>query len=76
MNTDSCCILNGGGGSWAFATLAQQLGNALWINVSETPRQYNYLLAMDDFDASRCGELFIPFQSMVLAADKRLLAHV
>lgn len=75
MHRDSCCILNSGGGAWAFAELAQQLSQALWIDVSETPRAFNYLLAMDDFDASQCGELFIPARSMELAADKRLLAE-
>jgi glutathione synthase/RimK-type ligase-like ATP-grasp enzyme len=76
MRPDSCCILNGGGGAWAFATLAQQLSNALWVEVSDAPRQYNYLLAMDDFDASVAGELFIPLRCLELAADKRRLAEV
>ncbi len=75
MRTESCCILNGGGGSWAFSTLAQQLSDALWIDVSDTPRQYNYLLTVDEFDPTTCGKLFIPFGSMELAADKRLLAE-
>lgn len=71
---DSCCIVNGGGGAWAFASLAEQLSRALWIDISERPRRYNYLLVMDDFDPSTVGELFIPVRSMELAADKRLLA--
>lgn len=74
MRADSCCILNGGGGAWAFANLAQQLCHALGIDVAETPRTYNYLLAMDIFDPSCCDHLFIPLRSMELAADKRLLA--
>ncbi len=74
IGVDSCCIVNGGGGAWAFTSLAQQLGSALWIDVSEKPRRYNYLLFMDELDASAVGELFIPYRSMELAADKRLLA--
>jgi hypothetical protein len=74
IRVDSCCVVNGGGGAWAFASLAEQLGNALWIDVSERPRRYNYLLIMDEFDAFALGESFIPFRSMELAADKRLLA--
>ncbi len=75
MRVDSCCILNGGGGAWAFAALARQLGNALWVDVSDTPRDCNYLLAVDDFDSSTAGEVFIPLRGIHLAADKRLLAQ-
>jgi hypothetical protein len=74
IGVESCCVVNGGGGAWAFASLAEQLGSALWIDVSETPRRYNYLLVMDEFGSSGVGELFIPYRSMELAADKRLLA--
>lgn len=74
MHVDSCCILNGGGGAWAFASLAKQLSNALWLDVSENPRRYNYLLIVDDFNPVTVGELFIPLQSMELASDKRRLA--
>ena len=70
------CILNGGGGAWAFHSLARQLSDALWVEVSETPREYNYLLHIDGLDPQACGELFIPLRSMQLAADKRLLAEL
>src|SRR6185369_1677388 len=40
MDLDSCCIVNGGGGAWAFDALAHQLSAALWLDVSETPRRY------------------------------------
>jgi hypothetical protein len=76
MRTEACCILNGGGGAWAFANLADQLSRALWLDVSEVPREYNYLLLADNFDPAACGELFIPYRAMELAADKRLLAEV
>ncbi len=75
MTSESCCILNGGGGAWAFAPLARQLSDALWLDISETPREYNYLL-LTDSDPSHCGELFIPFEAMRIASDKRLLAKV
>lgn len=76
MKPDSCCILNGGGGAWAFDTLAAELGRALWLDVSEVPREFNYLLCLDGLDPTTCGELFIPYRSLQLAADKRLLAEV
>jgi hypothetical protein len=76
MPTDSCCILNGGGGAWAFATLAHQLGAALGVDVCERPRAYNYLLVLDDVADAADANLFIPLRSMELAADKRLLAEV
>lgn len=75
MNLDTCCILNGGGGAWAFAGLADQLSQALWLDVSATPRDVNYLLQADDLNLGACGELFIPYRAMQLAADKRLLAE-
>ncbi len=74
MNTDSCCILLGGGGAWAFAGLADQLGRALWLDVSDVPREFNYLLLVDGLDPAGCEGLFIPYRAMQLAADKRLLA--
>ncbi|OWK41945.1 hypothetical protein FRUB_04023 [Fimbriiglobus ruber] len=68
-------MLNNGPGSWAFEGLARQLAGALWIDVSPTPRRYNYLLHADDFDPASCGDLFIPYSSIRLAADKRLIAR-
>jgi hypothetical protein len=76
MKPEACCILNGGGGAWAFDSLARQLSAALWVDVSETPRDYNYLLYLDDLDPGLCGELFIPVRSMQLASDKRLMVDV
>ncbi len=74
-NADACCVLNGGGGAWAFASLARRLSADLWVDVSEAPRGYNYLLSFDGLDAAPCGELFIPARSIHTAADKRLLAE-
>jgi len=69
MNRD-CCILNAGGGAWAFEPLARQLGDALWVEVSQEPRDFNYLLLADD-DVAESVNSFIPLASMKLAADKR-----
>jgi len=74
MNPSDCCILNSGGGSWAFAPVARHLSDALWVDASETPRRFNYLLLADDAVAAARTDFFIPFSSMQLAADKRLLA--
>jgi hypothetical protein len=76
MKAKACCILNAGGGAWAFAGLAEELSRALWLDVSEVPRACNYLLHVDTIDSTACGELFIPYRAMELAADKRLLAEV
>lgn len=74
MTPDSCCILNSGPGAWAFAELAEQLSSALWLDVATSPREFNYLLSVDDLKRLGSGELFIPYRGMQLAADKRLLA--
>lgn len=69
-----CCILNEGGGAWAFEPLARQLASRLGIEIAGTPRRFNYLLHLDDLEPAKTGRLFIPFESVVLASDKRLLA--
>src|SRR3954462_9805660 len=76
MDPDDCCILNAGGGSWAFAPLAEQLSRALWVDIAEEPRRYNYLLLADDAVAKSRADFFIPLASLELAADKRALARV
>ena len=73
MTPADCCILNSGGGSWAFEPLARQLSDALWIDVSQSPRAHNYLLLADESVASQCNS-FVPFAAMQIASDKRLLA--
>ncbi len=74
MKPEEACIVNGGGGAWAFDSLARELSAALWVDVTETPREYSYLLHLDEIEPEACGELFIPFRSMQVAGDKRLLA--
>jgi hypothetical protein len=65
------CVLNGGDGGWAFAGLADRLSRALWLDVSATPRRFNYLLQTDQPDPAAS---FVPVEAMRLAADKRRLA--
>jgi hypothetical protein len=74
MNAASCCILNGGGGAWAFTELADWLSRALWLDVSGVPGEFNYLLHVDHLAPAECRQVFIPYRAMQLAADKRLLA--
>src|SRR5689334_8712577 len=74
MEASSCCVLNGGAGAWAFAGLAAQLADALWVDVAATPRRYNYLLFTDCPDQLPDHQLFIPLPAVERAADKRLLA--
>jgi hypothetical protein len=76
MDTGACGILNGGGGAWAFAELADGLSRALWLDVSSAPREFNYLLQPGETDPAECGESFIPCRAMQLAADKRSQAAV
>src|SRR4051794_38143008 len=77
MGTDDCCILNAGPGAWAFEEHARRLARALWLDVSDRPRAYNYVLGVADEDIddiARTVDVFIPFPAIELAADKRLLA--
>lgn len=74
MTRADCCVLNGGDGAWAFAPVAEWLARALGLDVSDTPRRFNYLLQTDRPDPAACGGLFIPVESMRRAADKRKLA--
>ncbi len=76
MDSAACGILNSGGGAWAFAQLADRLSRALWVDVSSEPREFNYLLHPGETDPADCGELFIPYGAMQLAADKRSQAAV
>jgi glutathione synthase/RimK-type ligase-like ATP-grasp enzyme len=74
MENSDCCILNAGGGAWAFDALARQLAAALALDIAEVPRKFNYVLFTDDV-AQITAEWFIPRAAMVLASDKRLLAE-
>ena len=73
---NECCILNAGAGSWAFEPLANQLSAAIGIDVSDQPREFNYLLHVEDQAVARSCKSFIPFGAIEFASDKRLLAAV
>ncbi len=47
----------------------------LWVDISSTPRKYNYLLHLEDHRIPTSAELYIPDDSIVLASDKRLLTE-
>ncbi len=74
METKAFGILNSGPGAWVFDAVARRLSDALWVDIVDTPREFNYLLWVEDRSPSDCGELFIPFRAMEFASDKRLLA--
>ncbi|HYH63979.1 MAG TPA: hypothetical protein VD866_04705 [Urbifossiella sp.] len=76
MKPEACCVLNAGGGAWAFEALARRLADDLWVDVSDAPRAYNYLLAADDPDPAGESESFVPLAAVRLAADKRLQGRV
>jgi len=69
-------ILNAGPGAWAFEEHANRLARVLGVEVRDTPARFNYLLAWDE-DAPPAGaELFVPFEAILVASDKRLQAEV
>jgi hypothetical protein len=74
LSRQDCCVLNSGSGAWAFEPLARQLASGLGIAVSDEPRRFNYLLQIERPEPSIPYGVFIPFESVRLASDKRLLA--
>lgn len=69
-----CVILNAGDSAWVFENLAEQLSKTLWIPISETPAEYNYVLSWEENKVELCQPMFIPFEAIKTASDKRLLA--
>lgn len=68
-------VLDSGGGAWVFESLARELSRALGVvPLVETPTERNYLLAWDG-NIAPAGESFIPFSSIEVATDKRLIAR-
>lgn len=67
-------ILNAGPGSWAFEAHAERLSRALGIPVSARPADYVYLLGWEGVDPPPGCRLFIPFEAIRVAADKRRTA--
>jgi hypothetical protein len=70
----AACILNAGAGAWAFDEHAERLSQALWLDVSDQPADHAYLLGWDEPGAPP-SRLFIPFEAIGIAADKRLQAR-
>lgn len=76
LSRDECCVLNSGSGSWAFEPLAHQLSAALGIDISEKPRQFNYLLHVEHLELAFSHKSFIPIEAIRFASDKRFLADI
>src|SRR3712207_5882619 len=72
----SCAIVNTGPGSWVFEEHAERLARATWLDVTEAPADYVYLLGWEGAEPPQRVELFIPYASILLASDKRRLAQV
>ncbi len=65
-------ILNAGSGAWAFEELAQSLSRAFAVPVVDAPADRNYLLAWDGASPPD-APCFVPFASIEVATDKRLI---
>ena len=78
MNPDeiraTACVLNSGVSAWAFEPLAQQLALALGVEISTTPRSYNYVLGVERELAPGPRRSFVDAETIERAGDKRLLA--
>jgi glutathione synthase/RimK-type ligase-like ATP-grasp enzyme len=75
QNVISCAIVNAGQGAWAFEEHGQRLAQVMQLEVSTSPAQYNYLLGWESVQPPS-GKMFIPYQSILLASDKRCMAEV
>ena len=73
---NECCILSSGAGSWAFHPLANDLSKHIGVEVSDAPRRFNYLLHYGLEPSFDDGEVFIPVESIRIAADKRRQAKL
>lgn len=75
MSSTNVGILCGGSSGWVFEALAEHLAQVLSVPVVQYPAQFNYVLAYDKPDEIREKAWFIPFDSIYLASDKRLVAQ-
>lgn len=66
-------LLNAGTGAWAFEEVVVRLASAFWLDATEIPGDYNYVLACDGPEPPT-GRFFIPFEASQVASDKRLQA--
>ncbi len=69
----TAAILNQGSGSWAFEEHAAKLAAVLWLDVTSEPQEFNYLLCWEQPEPP-AGRLFIPWEAIQVASDKRLQA--
>ena len=72
----SYAILNTGSGAWGFEEHAAHLSRAMWLEVRSTPADYVYLLGWDGPESPLCLDTFIPYESILLAGDKRRQAVI
>lgn len=72
----TCGILNKSESDWLFAEFALELARNLWLEVLEEPADYNYVLSWDENKIESCQQMFVPYEAMKLASDKRFLADV
>ncbi len=68
-------ILNAGPGAWAFEEHAERLSQALWLPISTEPAEYCYLLGWEGVEPPDGSRLFIPWEAIRVAADKRRVAE-
>lgn len=68
------CILNCGSAAWVFESIARHLADGLGVDISTTPRMFNYVLGADAEGLPSRERLFIDPDAMRIASDKRLLA--
>jgi len=67
-------IINQGNGSWAFEEHAERLASALWLEIVDRPRDRNFVLGWER-KTPPSGDLFIPWEGIHFASDKRLQAE-
>lgn len=70
----NAAVLNAGDGACFFEEHAQRMAQALGVGVTSSPMEHNYVLGWPG-EEPPAGQSFIPFPSILLSADKRLLAE-
>lgn len=66
-------ILNRSDGKWAFSDLAEILSKTLWIDVSESEGDINYVLCIEPEKINSSLNSFISLNAIKTASDKRLI---
>jgi glutathione synthase/RimK-type ligase-like ATP-grasp enzyme len=75
ISREDCCVLIRGNGGWAFEPLATKLGACLRIDISNSPRKFNYVLFAENSEDLTGIPSFIPLHAIQIASDKRLIAR-